>query len=429
MALLLSGEIAVAQYAGPSILSRGGNQPGRRGRAPVNFTGYFGTHARYETGLLVPARAVNGLVPSTDDFGYGVEGGLYGGHDWRRQSVGLDYRGDYRWQRTQTAFNGTNHVLSFNYLFRPTKRLQFIFQESGGTTNRAFGSFAAPTFQDSTQPGIPLAELFDVRTYFAQSGVTALWSKSPRLQIALTGTAFFVKRDAVALINSQGFDGRASAMYRMNRTTSAGLEYHFYKFDFPRSFAGTEAQGPALRWKRTIGRKLTVEGMGGILLLNSFGVQQQKLSPEVAEILGRPTTLASYVRNDYLPNVEASATYSLLRGVFRANFATGIGSGNGIYLATKRTAAGVGYSYMGIRRTSVAFSSSYTRTESASLDLSSYNMFQVGTSGAYKLTDSLNLTGSFDFRNLQGLATQGRKGFAVMFGLSYSTSHLPLSIW
>src|SRR3954469_2154555 len=87
LAICVGPQIVLAQYGGPSILSRGGNQPGRRGRAPVNFTGYAGGGYRYESGLTLPVVDQTGKVPSTDDWGLQVEGGLYGGHEFRRVSL------------------------------------------------------------------------------------------------------------------------------------------------------------------------------------------------------------------------------------------------------------------------------------------------------------------------------------------------------
>src|SRR3954449_7515851 len=90
--LVLLVPSSVAQYGGPSILSRGGNQPGRRGRTPVSFTGYLGTGYRYDSGLIAPVlNETTGHLDSASDQGFQVEGGLYGGHDFHRSSFGIDY--------------------------------------------------------------------------------------------------------------------------------------------------------------------------------------------------------------------------------------------------------------------------------------------------------------------------------------------------
>ncbi|MDZ4799862.1 MAG: hypothetical protein SGI92_17020 [Bryobacteraceae bacterium] len=430
LAMLLCSSSAFAQYGGPSILSRGGNQPGRRGRAPVNFTAHFGTSTRYETGLLIPAKAgSDNLVPTTDDTGYSVEGGLYGGHDWRRQSIGVDYRGDYRWQQSQTQFNGTNHVLAFDYVARVGKRLQFTLRESGGTTNRAFGSFAAPAFADSSRQGVPISELFDVRTYFAQSGLSASWMKSPRFQVTAQIDAFFLKRKSFALINSQGYNGSANAMYRLDRSTYVGAEYQFFSFEFPRAYSKTGAQGPGIRIRRKIGRSINIEGHGGLIFINSTGTEQVQLSPEVAAILGRTTSPASFIRDSIAPNVDVNATIQQSRGAVRIGFSNGIGAGNGVYLATTRTTANAGYSYSGVKRASLGISGSWTRTSSASLTLNSFEGWQIGGGASYVLREGFNLTSNLDYRSFSGIASQSRTGISFSFGLAYSTSRLPLSIW
>ncbi len=359
-----------------------------------------------------------------------MEGGVYGGHDWRRQSIGLDYRGDYRRQQAFQGLNGSNHVLSFDYMVRPKRRLQLVLRQAGGTTNRAFGSFAAPAFGDTSRLGIPLSELFDVRTYFAQSGATVLWTKSPRLQFSFGGDAFFVKRQALSLINSQGYDGRALMLYRLTRNTSAGLEYQYFKFDFPRVYSGTEAHGPGIRIRRTFFRKVSAEALVGALIFNSFGTEQVRLSPAVAEILGRTTTLASFVRNNVNPNLELSATLQQERGSFRAQFSSGVGAGNGVYLATQRTTVNAGYSYTGIRRASFGVSGGWTRNSSVTLNLNSFETWQLGTGASYRVAEGLNFTSQFDYRSMPNLGlTRARSGTSFSFGINYSTSRMPLSVW
>src|SRR3712207_3862364 len=84
-------EVAFAQgYGGPSMLSRGGNTPGRRGRTPVDFTFYAALRGTVDTGLTPVA-----LDPETGDvqednplYGVQAELGLYGSHAWKdRKSV------------------------------------------------------------------------------------------------------------------------------------------------------------------------------------------------------------------------------------------------------------------------------------------------------------------------------------------------------
>src|SRR5689334_22536729 len=95
MALVYVDSAQAQGYGGPSLLSRGGNRPGRRGRGPVNFTFYGAIRGTYDTGLLPVTLGSDNRVTSVDLAGIQAELGLYGGHTWRRTSVGLDYRGDW----------------------------------------------------------------------------------------------------------------------------------------------------------------------------------------------------------------------------------------------------------------------------------------------------------------------------------------------
>jgi hypothetical protein len=178
-------------YGGPSLLSRGGNQPGIRGRAPIDFNVYASARGMYETGLLQPELDETGQLRSDAVYGTLIEGGVYGGKDWKRHSLGLDYRADYRYQPAIPAFNGTNQAMSVLTQHRISRRLMLITQHMGGTTNRAFGGFAGPTFGGIDRIGVPLNELFDVRIYYAQSAAGFSYQKSARKPFQLGRTVSF----------------------------------------------------------------------------------------------------------------------------------------------------------------------------------------------------------------------------------------------
>ena len=65
-------------YAGPSLLSRGGNTPGRRGNAPVNFTYYGALRGMYESGLIAPVLDERGNLNGVTLQGVQAELGAYG---------------------------------------------------------------------------------------------------------------------------------------------------------------------------------------------------------------------------------------------------------------------------------------------------------------------------------------------------------------
>ncbi|MBC8164341.1 MAG: hypothetical protein H7Y20_00555 [Bryobacteraceae bacterium] len=430
IALLVAGAVSpvnAQSYGGPSLLSRGGNQPGRRGKAPVEFTYFAGAGGRYETGLIAPALE-DGTLVTRDQYGATADFGIFGGHDWRRSSIGLDYRGDFRQNSVATQSNGTNHVVALEYSLRPRRRLVVTLRETGGTTNRAFGGLAGPAFPDTARLGVPINELFDVRTYFSQASAFANYQKSARLSFGGGMDVFFVKRSGFSLINSQGYTATGLVSYRVNRRDTVSGQYQHMVFDFPKVLASSTVDTFSGRYERHYGRSLTVNVLAGLLRIRSSGTEIVQLSPEVAEILGRPTGQAFFVRQSIKPNLDVNVSWLQDRGRLFFNAQNGVGAGNGVFLTTVRRSAHAGYSYTGIRKVSLGISGGWTKTDSAALSLPGFRTWQGGGGFAYKLVDKVNLTGQLDYRSIGGAVT-GRSGISASVGMTWSSSRLPLSIW
>src|SRR5262245_42875160 len=146
---LACADVGLCQgYGGPSMLSRGGNRPGHRGRAPVDMVVYGAARATLETGLTPVAVLEDGSIPSVNAYGAQAEIGVYGNHTWRKSILGVDYRGDYRQNTRYKAYNGFNHALSLDYQYQLSNRTQLALRELAGSTNRAFGGFVAPVVTD-----------------------------------------------------------------------------------------------------------------------------------------------------------------------------------------------------------------------------------------------------------------------------------------
>lgn len=423
-------QTVLAQYGGPSILSRGGNQPGRRGRAPVSFTGYLGAGYHYETGLLQPVADETGHVPGYSDYGYNADWGIYGGHDWQNVSTGLDYRGNYNWQASQKQFSGVNHAVASDTLVQLSKRTALLVVGTGGTTNRAFGGFVAPAFADQERYGVPIAELFDVRTYFLQFGVQASYSATARTSFNIGSDVFFVKRTHFGLTNEQGVSGHAGVRHRLNRSDTIGAEYAYTVFEAPHVYSRSVAQTVTASWSRRVNRALSVNASGGVVHINLSGVTSIQLPPEIAEILGRPTTTARFTAGDLAPAGNFRAQYQFRRSSLSAGLSSGATGGNGVFVSTTTTTANAGYSYAGIRKMSVGLSTGWYRTKSVGFDLGNISGFQAGIGTSYHLGEGANVTAQLDYRTFTTPGNvSARSGFAFSTTLSWSTSKLPLAIW
>jgi hypothetical protein len=429
IALLSPISLFAQGYGGPSLLSRGGNLPGHRGRAPVSLNVYAAVRGIIETGLIAPRLDTGGNLVPQDAKGVQVELGGYGSKSWRRSSLGLDYRGDYRKYSNVRRFNGTNQALSLDYSFQATRRLTLFAKEAGGMTNRAFGGFSAPTFATGENFGVPLNDVYDSNTYFSQTSGGVTYRKSARSTVTLIGEGFLIKRTSRGLISMQGYLGEANYDYRLSRASTIGAFYNYIHFGFKQIFGGSEIQGFGGTYSRQFNRNWTIDLLAGVYNVKTTGTQLVQLSPEIAAILGRTTGVEAFSRVLWQPQVEVTAGYSLERSRVTMRYRTGIGPGNGVYITSRQESANAGYSYAGTRKLSLGLSFGYSRYHSVGLQLRNFSTIQGGGGIDYKIARYWNVNAQYDRRKFDAPAVQGRSGMSISVGLSFSPSQIPLSIW
>ncbi len=417
-------------YSGPSLLSRGGNKPGTRGRAPVDFTFYGALRGTYETGLLPASTLQDNQLPNNSLTGVQVELGGFGAHNWRNSSLGVDYRGDYRTTNsTLQGYGGDNHALSAEYTWRPAARWSLSAVEVAGSSSRAFGGFTAPSFSESGRPGIPLNEFFDSRVYFSQSMLSVGYVQTARLAYVVSAGYFAVRRTNLDLVSVNGYRVSGQAEYKLSRSDSISGIYDVSIYKFPRVFGDARIDVFGGQYGRRISRNWNVNAMLGVFRSDTTGTQRVTLSPEVALILGRQTGVEAYTLVGYHPRVELEATYTLQRSRFFAGASQGANPGNGIYLATKQKIVRAGYSYTGTRKLSLGLSAGYSRGSSLSQDIGDYVNTQGGGGINYLLIPHVNFSAQADYRIFSSPGLKGREGVSLSIGLTYSPSSFPLSIW
>jgi hypothetical protein len=412
------------------MLSRGGNRPGHRGRAPADLTAYAAIRGTVETGLTPVRLDAEGEIASDTRQGAQVELGAYGAHNWRRTSIGLDYRGDYRRATPKGGgFDGTNQALSLDLTQTLNRRTTAFIRQMGGTSTRAFGGFAAPAIVDPTSFGLVNNELFDTRTYFAQTSGGVIYQASARTSYTFNVDGFFVKRPDPRLVGVSGYRGTAGLNHRVTARTTIGAQFQYMKFQYPRVYGGTDAYGGVVTLKKEFTRKLTVDLTAGLLRVLTTGTERITLSPEIAAILGRSTGVAAFERLSWIPQTTANVTYLLERSRFTGGYMTGIDPGNGVYLTNQMQSAYAGYSFTGIRKLSLGLSARTMRNQSRSIDIGPMTSYGAGGGANYTLTRLMSLSTQVDYRTFGTSGVQAREGFFVSIGLSFSPTALPVSIW
>jgi hypothetical protein len=428
--IIAAADVAFAQgYGGPSMLSRGGNRPGRRGRAPADIAVYGGLRGTAETGLTPVRLEDDGTIVKQTAYGIQAEIGAYGTHSWKRSILGLDYRGDYRRSTRRRTFNGVNQALSLDLQTQLNRRTAIIFRETGGTTNRAFGGFAASVASDLQSLNLANNEVFDSRSYFSQTTATVAYRQTARTTYIVSGDGFFVKRPDPRLVGVVGYRGSGAIEYRLNSRSTAGLAYNYVNFSFPRVHGGADAHGLAATFTRAVTRNLNLLFTGGVFRVESFGTQSIELSPEIAALLGQRTGFEAFNRKSWIPQIQTSANYTLERSRFSLAYVNGLSPGNGVYLTSQSRSVAAGYSFAGTRKLSLGASARHLRMKSESISIRDIRSSAAGGGVNYHLTSLLNLSSQIDYRTFRSPGLRGREGFAFVFGFTVSPSRIPLSIW
>ena len=383
----------------------------------------------YESGLIAAQTDAEGNVLPTSGWGPLLDGGLFGSKIWRRSSFGVDYRADYRRQPARPQFQGLSQIVGLQYQNQVSRRVTLFTGVNAGVMQRAFGLFAIPALPGSGDIGLPLNEVFDNRTIFAQGNVGASWQRSARMSVSASGSLFFAKRQSTALFNSQGLNGTLAVNYRSSlRTTwTAGLEH--IRMRFPKAFSEFSSNRPYIQVSHRLGREWMARAATGFLMGDITGVEQVELNPVVAAILGRPTGTIAFERSVNFPSYEGGLQYLQERSVTSVGVVSGANSGNGLIRVAKRTAVTAGHSYSGIRKLSLGASGGYGRMESLGENLPGLTFRNVGGSANYVLAEHLQLSFQYDYRWFGTPQADTRKGQMISIGLTLTPSQLPLSIW
>ncbi|HUS08260.1 MAG TPA: hypothetical protein VMZ52_18290 [Bryobacteraceae bacterium] len=426
--VLFSSVPPAYSQGGPSILSRGGDRPGQRGGQPANFNFFAGLSGSAESGIFPTGVDPAGNLLTVDLFGIQGEIGGYGTRQFRRSSIGLDYRGDYRHYNRKTFYNGSDHALALEYTSQFSRRFSVTATTTAGTSSRAFGGLIGSTLPSSDLFGFPTNQIFDNRTYYLQSGVMSIYRKSARASFIFGGDYFVVRRQSKALVGVNGRRATGGYDYQFGRKSSVGLNYSFIHFGFPRVFGTSDIHSLQVRYNRQLARNIKFSAGVGAYRVESLGTVVVQLSPEVASILGISNNISAIHRVDVSPQFDVSLGYARKRQTFHVGYLQGSTPGNGLYLTSQQKSANAGYAYSGIRKLSFGINAGYSRYESQFRDLQNYNSGQAGVGLSYALGHHLNFVSQGDVRSF---VTQGgkRTGYSVSIGLRYSPAEVPLPIW
>jgi hypothetical protein len=429
--LVLAGSAAaqLGQYAGPSILSSGTNRSGLAGREPVALRGFVSVDGAYDSGLFPVSLSNQGQLLDTGSAGVDLTYGLYATKLTRRNSFDLNYAGTYRHYTNNTYYNGLDQFLDFIFTRQLSRRWDIAFQETGGTSARAYGGIV-PGFPGAGQVSVPVNELFDNRVYFSETSMRLGYQPTRRLFFTVAGDGFLVRRQSKALVGLNGYQFRGSAGYRIRANQSISVEFTNLHFDYPRAFGSADGNSIGLAYVNEFGRGWTANARLAAIRIAVLGVQQVNVDPVIAAIVGQTTTFVIANTVSYLPYFELGVTRRRGKNTVSVNYIRGVSPGNGVYLASRNQSVSGSVSYTGIRRWNFGATLGYNAFHSLGQQLAPFRQVYGGAGATYKLRGPMYLNARFDFREGAIQAVNfGRTTYRISAGLTYSPGLLPVSLW
>jgi hypothetical protein len=421
----------LSTYQGPGILSPGVGDIGTRSGQQVDLRYYGGVSGFYDTDpQSVAVDAHGNLIKTPDFYGYALNFGAYGSHNFRLSQLSLDYRGDYQESNVST-YNTSDHSLKLGFTYQATRRLVFDFREAVGTLKYGYGTVASGATGDSTAALSTSSVFFDDRTYFGQSAASVTFLASARTSFTVSGSGFLQDYNAgTGLTNTWGYILSGSVNQRLTKTTTIGALYQHSYFQVSslgsqstsNAYLGTLAAG--------LGRFWTFSLQAGVTVIQTHSPFTFALSPVLAAILGQNTVSGIA----YIQNIYPSGVVDLRRNFQHASidflYDRKITAGNGTFSTSRAEDGRVTAGYTGVRRVNLYVSGGYNAL--VALGQSGYKFVQY-TAGAgitYNLGRDLHATARYDFRD-QEITQSGYllRGGRTTVGLLFSPGKIPLSLW
>jgi hypothetical protein len=401
--------------------------------AAIDFRPFLEVTGSYDAGLR--GVAVNSQGNPVDDKGFGVEaaGGVSGRHSWKHVSLGLDYRASIRHNPSVAYYDGTDQSLALGLTDRLSRHTTFSLRETAGIYTHNFNLPAlnqAVPF-DPAAAFIPRNDFFDNRTMYVSTQADFTVQRSARLSLNFGGDDFLQRRRSSALYGVTGAGARADLQYRLTRRSTIGAGYTYTHYSFSGIFSSTDLHGLVGTYALRVSRNFEFSGYGGVMRAETKFVQNVPLDPAVAAIIGVAVASEVAYRIDYVPNLAGRLSYTVQHGIFYVSGGHTITPGNGLFLTSSSTNAGVGYSYTGLKRWSISASAGYNRSNSIGNVTGVYGGYQGSLNASRSLFRFTHGVISANFNKYtSGVFTNyNRWTYSIRVGLGFTPGDIPLRLW
>jgi hypothetical protein len=421
-----------AQYGGPAILSRGDSPAGMTG-AQISFRPFFEITGIYDTGLAGVAVNTQGQLGNTSSPGLEISGGISGSHSWRHTQLGLDYRGDFKQYEKATYYDGSDQSLLLGIKHQFTRHIFATFRESAGmfSTGFALAALQQAVPYDPSQSSLPTTDFFDNRTIYASTQADFIYQKSARLSFSIGGEGFVNRRRSSALFGVTGASARGDIEYRISRRTTIGVDYNYTNYSFTRVFSGTDIHTFAGNYAVQLSKSLEFTGYAGASRIDTKSEEVVPVDPVIAALLGITSGLTITHSLLYVPTGSGRLSRTVHNGVLYVSGAHVVTPGNGLFLTSKNTNVGAGYTFTGLRRWSFNANFGYSRASVVGSIAGGYGNTGGTVSASRQIARSLHVVASFNANQYESpdFSMYNRLIYNARLGFGWTPGDVPLRVW
>jgi hypothetical protein len=399
----------------------------------IDFRPFLTVTGTYDSGLNGVSVDANGLPVNDRSYGVSVSFGVSGLHSWKHTKIGLNYAGSFS-HYTKTFYDGVSYQsLQLSLTHQLNRHTVFSLSNNAALygSNQTSPSLPQSIEFDPTTTYVPTNDFFDNRTIALSSQGSLVMQRSTRLSIAIGGDGFLTRRRSTALFGVTGYGAHGDVQYRVSRRSTVGAMYQYMHYAFTGLPGGTDAHTAGATYSVIISRSMQFSATAGVTKYENVFVEVVPIDPAVAAVVGVSSALRVSYQSNIMPNVSGRLSRTVPRGTVSLFGSHMLNPGNGLFLTSTATTAGVGYNYAGLRRWSITTGASYNRSTSVGNIIGVYGDYSIDTSISRQLARfthgvlSLNARkyDSPDFRNYN------KWSYGARLGLSFSPGDIPLRLW
>ena len=423
---------ALAQYAGPAILSRG-EAPSAMSVPQIHFRPSISVNGTYDSGLAGVAVDDQGQLASNAAYGVSVTWGVAGTHSWEHTKLGITYAGGLAHYPSSRRFDSINQSLLLGLTHQINRRVVANYRQTAGLVTRNFGLLGIPetATYDPASAFVPTTDFFDNRTAYLTMQGGASYQRTARLSFNAGAGTFVNLRRSQSLSGVRGLNTQGDAQYRLSRHNTVGVVYSYMHFGFDRINGTTDAHGVSGTFARQLTRRLEFSAFAGGIRVESKFVQTRPVDPAIEALLGIKSSSQIVHSIGYRPNFSGRLSFVRHNGLFYVAGGQTVTPGNGLFLTSYSTGISGGYSYTGLRRWSFGSLASYARANATGTIAGAYETTTGAVNLARRISNGLHITASYSIRAYGSPVFDGynRTIHAARIGIGYTPGEVPMRFW